>query len=125
MLAGQERPLRCTLHTLQCTKVKLQPHASFAGLDCVGCGPAVVSPSHMPCQCWAEARPGESSAMNPLAPTVSDMQAGADDVPARLAVARNLARIYTEVLEVPLPEALRYLIQKWEAPDTGKGTKAS
>jgi len=36
----------------------------------------------------------------------------------RLAIARNLARIYAEVLDDPLPEDLRILIEKWEGGES-------
>ncbi len=63
--------------------------------------------------------------MSHLSSTLPSIGTEPEGVPARLAVARNLARIYTEVLEAPLPEALRYLIQKWEGSDTGQGRKAN
>ena len=42
---------------------------------------------------------------------------GADEGTAsvRLAIARNLARIYADVLDDPLPDDLRRLIGYWEA----------
>ncbi len=63
--------------------------------------------------------------MSHLSSTFPSTGAEPEDVPSRLAVARNLARIYTEVLEAPLPEALRYLLHKWEASDTGQSRKAN
>jgi len=41
----------------------------------------------------------------------------------RLAIARNLARIYADVLHDPLPENLRYLIEKWESRDGREGLR--
>jgi hypothetical protein len=38
-----------------------------------------------------------------------------EDVRHALAMARNLARIYADVLEEPLPETLRCLIERWES----------
>jgi hypothetical protein len=38
----------------------------------------------------------------------------------RLAIARNLARIYAEVLDDPLPEDLRILIEKWEGGESAR-----
>ena len=41
---------------------------------------------------------------------------GADEriTSVRLAIARNLARIYADVLNDPLPDDLRRLIERWE-----------
>ena len=59
---------------------------------------------------------------------------GADEGPAsvRLAIARNLARIYADVLNDPLPEDLRRLIEHWETRQgpparsaVGKGASVS
>ena len=44
-----------------------------------------------------------------------------EDVGRALAMARNLARIYAEVLDEPLPETLRCLIAKWESFDISDG----
>ena len=50
---------------------------------------------------------------------------GADEgtLNVRLAIARNLARIYADVLDDPLPENLRYLIEKWESRDNREGLR--
>lgn len=39
---------------------------------------------------------------------------GSMDRQVRLAIARNLARIYADVLEEPLPRSLQHLLQKLE-----------
>ncbi len=44
-----------------------------------------------------------------------------EDVRRSLAMARNLARIYADVLDEPLPETQRCLIQKWESFDVSDG----
>ena len=48
--------------------------------------------------------------------------AGTDDGATNvgLAIARNLARIYTDVLEAPVPTDLQHLIQKWESCHIGE-----
>ncbi len=43
---------------------------------------------------------------------------------ARLAVARNLARIYADVLEERLPRDLQYLLEKWERGDNEGARRA-
>jgi hypothetical protein len=59
---------------------------------------------------------------------------GADEGTAsvRLAIARNLARIYADVLNDPLPDDLRRLIERWETRQgpparspVGKGASVS
>ena len=48
--------------------------------------------------------------------------AGTEDASANLglAIARNLVRIYTDVLEAPVPTDLQHLIRKWESRETSK-----
>ena len=63
-----------------------------------------------------------------MSPSSHTYPAAASDQEAMnsgLAIARNLARIYAEVLEAPLPEALQYLIQKWDGRDNGEATRAA
>ena len=43
---------------------------------------------------------------------------------ARLAVARNLARIYADVLEERLPKDLQYLVEKWGRGDNEGARRA-
>jgi hypothetical protein len=38
----------------------------------------------------------------------------------RIAVAQNLARVYDEVLEAPLPEELSALVRRLEAQEAGR-----
>src|SRR4051794_3924806 len=71
------------------------------------------------------ARCVESRPMCPPSHTVSGSAADADEVNPGLAVARNLARIYVEVLETPVPEAVQYLICRWEAGGEREGGKSS
>ena len=53
----------------------------------------------------------------------STTTAGAGDTGANagLAIARNLARIYLDVLEAPVPGDLQQLIRKWENREAHKG----
>ena len=47
---------------------------------------------------------------------------GTEDASANLglAIARNLVRIYTDVLEAPVPRDLQQLILRWESRETSK-----
>ncbi len=49
---------------------------------------------------------------------------GEDTGRVRLAVARNLARIYADVLEERLPKGLQYLLEKWERGDNEGAQRA-
>jgi len=46
-----------------------------------------------------------------------------EDARRILRMARNLARIYAEVLEEPLPDGLRCLIEKWGSHDGCEGSQ--
>ena len=63
--------------------------------------------------------------MRPPSHTASGSGADADATNPGLAVARNLARLYVEVLDAPVPEAVQYLIRKWEAGGEREGGKAA
>ena len=55
-------------------------------------------------------------------PSQSAASAGTEKTSANagLAIARNLARIYTDVLEAPVPGDLQQLLRKWEDCETSK-----
>src|SRR3954466_15874499 len=57
----------------------------------------------------------EESSFNPFRDRRADEGAN-----VRLAIARNLAPIYAEVLDDPLPEDLRILIEKWEGRESAR-----
>jgi len=63
---------------------------------------------------------GWNNAMSP--PSQSVTSVGPEDAGANagLAIARNLARIYTDVLEAPVPGDLQQLLRKWEDCETSK-----
>ncbi len=58
--------------------------------------------------------------LNPSKPPRVDEDTGRD----RLAVARNLARIYADVLEERLPKDLQSLLEKWERGDNEGARRA-